>query len=85
MGLFMQRPEEPSEWAGLPSEPVRRKSNAELLPDEPPPADPAGDLLGGGGIASISIPLAVPIAAEAEDSGKGAAGEAESGSEPPTV
>ncbi|WJM17091.1 hypothetical protein [Microbacterium arborescens] len=83
MGLFMQRPEEPSEWAGLPSEPVRRTSNAELLPNEPPPADPAGDLLGGGGIASITIPLPVP----SEPAGEGADGdsEAESGTEPPAV
>ncbi|SDQ12629.1 hypothetical protein [Microbacterium sp. cf332] len=59
MGLFMQRPEEPSEWAGLPSEPLRPKSGAELLPDEVAPADPAGDLLGGGGITSISIPVEI--------------------------
>lgn len=85
MGLFTQRPEEPSEWAGLPSEPVRRKSNAELLPDEPPAADPAGDLLGGGGIASISIPLAGPTATEDENADADADGEPESRSEPPTV
>ncbi|MCD2499972.1 hypothetical protein [Microbacterium nymphoidis] len=24
MGMFTQKPEEPAEWAGLPSEPVRR-------------------------------------------------------------
>ena len=24
MGMFTQKPEEPSEWAGLPSEPIRR-------------------------------------------------------------
>ncbi|QLD10302.1 hypothetical protein [Microbacterium oleivorans] len=60
MGLFTQRPEEPSEWAGLPSEPVRPRSGAELLPDVAPPADALGGLLGQGGVASIPIPLAVP-------------------------
>lgn len=60
MGLFTQRPEEPSEWAGLPSEPIRPKSGAELLSDEAPPADALGSLLGRGGVSSISIPLAVP-------------------------
>lgn len=56
----MQRPEEPSEWAGLPSEPIRRKSGAELLPDEPPAADPAGALFGASGISSVGIPVVVP-------------------------
>ncbi|MDQ1216348.1 hypothetical protein [Microbacterium arborescens] len=84
MGLFTQRPEEPSEWAGLPSEPVRRKSNAELLPDEPPPADPAGDLLGGGGIASIAIPLTPPTAPEGAEVDTDGGAESTS-SEPPTV
>ena len=59
MGLFMQRPEEPSEWAGLPSEPLRR-SPTEMLVDEPPLADPASMLLGGqSGLSSVVIP-AVP-------------------------
>ncbi|MDD7962667.1 hypothetical protein [Microbacterium thalli] len=83
MGLFMQRPEEPSEWAGLPSEPVRRKSDAELLPDEPPAAAPAGDLLGGGGIASIAIPITIPTAREGQDV-DGDGGSTSDG-EPPTV
>ncbi len=57
MGLFTQRPEEPSEWAGLPAEPQRPRSGAEMLPAGPPPGDPA-DLLGlGGGVSSVSIPL----------------------------
>lgn len=33
MGLFTQRPEEPSEWAGLPSEPAQPLSDAERLGD----------------------------------------------------
>lgn len=36
MGLFTQRPEEPTEWAGLPSEPEDARSAAELLPEAPP-------------------------------------------------
>lgn len=31
MGLFAQLPEEPSEWAGLPSEPDRPETDAERL------------------------------------------------------
>lgn len=31
MGLFAHRPEEPTEWAGLPSEPERTRSAAERL------------------------------------------------------
>lgn len=62
MGLFTQRPEEPSEWTGLPSEPARPTSGAELLPDEPPLADPAAAMLGGTGISSIAIALPVPAA-----------------------
>lgn len=60
MGLFVQRPEEPSEWAGLPGEPVRQRTRAEVLPDEEgSPTSPAG-LLGllDAPVASIDIPLA---------------------------
>lgn len=67
MGLFTQRPEEPSEWAGLPSEPARPTSGAELLPDEPPLADPAAAILGGTGISSVAIALSVPVAPERAD------------------
>jgi hypothetical protein len=38
MGLFASRPEEPFEWAGLPSEPLDERSDAELL--DVPPVDP---------------------------------------------
>jgi hypothetical protein len=59
MGLFSQRPEEPTEWAGLPSEPARVESSADRLP-EAAPVD-LGDLgvaaLGGGGVEAIVIPL----------------------------
>jgi len=58
MGLFVQRPEEPSEWAGLPGEPARPKTRAELLPDDEQPAAVPGMLdLGGSSVTSVEIPL----------------------------
>jgi len=36
MGIFQQRPEEPTEWAGLPSEPWEPTSPVERLGDAPP-------------------------------------------------
>jgi hypothetical protein len=33
MGLFQHRPEEPTEWGGLPSEPLDVSDPADLLPD----------------------------------------------------
>lgn len=38
MGIFQQRPEEPTEWAGLPAEPWEPVSPAARL-DEQPPAE----------------------------------------------
>ncbi len=53
MGLFTQRPEEPTEWAGLPSEPEDATSAAELLPEGAPA------LLGVDAVVhSVRIPLA---------------------------
>lgn len=49
--MFTQRPEDPTEWAGLPSEPLEPRPLADRLPDVPPPP-----LLGTGGT-SIAIPL----------------------------
>ncbi len=69
MGLFAQRPEEPSEWAGLPGEPVRARTPAEMLSDdEQPDASPAA-LLGlvGGSVASIDVPIPAPRDAAATD------------------
>ncbi|CAN3702217.1 hypothetical protein MMX123_02230 [Microbacterium sp. MM2322] len=59
MGLFVQRPEEPSEWAGLPGEPQRPRSRAEVLPDDAPldVASPALLGLGETSISSIEIPV----------------------------
>ena len=67
MGLFVQRPEEPAEWAGIPSEPERHETAAERLADAA-----AVDLgllggveLGGGAVESIVIPVA-PVVEIAE-------------------
>ena len=66
MGLFSARPEEPTEWAGLPSEPLPPRSAAETLSDGPPPTD-LGAL---GASISISIPV-VPITDGANGDGAG--------------
>lgn len=52
MGIFQSRPEEPTEWAGLPSEPWEERTPGETLP---PPLDPLDVLRAGGG--SIAIDL----------------------------
>lgn len=38
MGIFQSRPEEPTEWAGLPAEPWEPRSPVEQL-DDPPPVE----------------------------------------------
>lgn len=72
MGLFAHRPEEPTEWAGLPSEPERTESAAERLADAVPASDALGILVGGP-VESIVIPTApvIEVAQEAADSGQG--------------
>lgn len=45
MGLFTQRPEEPSEWAGLPAEPMGPRNPAERLGEGPTASDWSPDLL----------------------------------------
>ncbi|MBS1697796.1 MAG: hypothetical protein JST25_05255 [Actinobacteria bacterium] len=54
MGMFTQKPEEPSPWAALPGEPLDR-DETDLLP-APPSADPLG-LGPTTSAASIAIPL----------------------------
>lgn len=75
MGLFSQRPEEPTEWAGLPSEPARRETAAERLTDAP--AVDLGSLgasdlaFGGGTVESIVIPVAPVIEiAQSQETGE---------------
>ncbi len=54
MGLFTQRPEEPTQWAGLPSEPEDTKTAAELL------SEATGDLLAADAVVrSLRIPMPV--------------------------
>lgn len=57
MGLFASRPEEPFQWAGIPSDPLAPRSDAELL--ETPPTDPFA-ISTGGAISSITIAVDVP-------------------------
>ncbi|OAH51414.1 hypothetical protein [Microbacterium oleivorans] len=45
MGLFVQRPEEPSEWGGLPSEPLEPTNPIDRLGEGPALGGWAPDLL----------------------------------------
>ncbi|WP_299087040.1 hypothetical protein [uncultured Microbacterium sp.] len=66
MGIFQSRPEEPTEWGGLPSEPWEPREAAEILP---PPVDDLG-ILGAAGVA-ISVPVEVYLdRAQAEEEPK---------------
>lgn len=71
MGLFSPRPEEPTEWAGLPSEPLESRSPADRLA-----TDGSVDVLGlltGSGVASIPLELdttAPPVEDGAEESSR---------------
>ncbi len=52
MGIFQSRPEEPTEWAGLPAEPWEPRAASEVLPP------PVGDLgLFGAAGAGLSVPI----------------------------
>lgn len=52
MGIFQSRPEEPSEWAGLPAEPWEERAPGEVLP---PPLGSTSDVFGTESVASIEI------------------------------
>jgi len=60
MGIFQSRPEEPSEWGGLPAEPADPRNPVELLP---PPVDDLGTL-GAAGVA-LSVPIELVSAEDA--------------------
>lgn len=57
MGLFQHRPEEPTEWAGLPSEPLDDESVAERLPESAPVDAGLTSLFGGDAATSVEVPL----------------------------
>ncbi|MHC3000333.1 hypothetical protein [Microbacterium sp. HJ5] len=77
MGLFIQRPEQNEEWAGLPSEPARAETEAERLAEAAPMVDALGlDGFGstaGGAVESIVIPVTrtVEVAQPAVTDGDG--------------
>jgi len=56
MGLFQKLPEDPVEWAGLPSEPLPDLPAAERLPDAAPVDLGLGTVAEFGSI-SISVPV----------------------------
>lgn len=67
MGLFAPSPEEPTEWAGLPSEPLEPRSAADRLATEGG-VDALG-LVTGAGVASVAIefPAEVETAVPAKE------------------
>lgn len=64
MGMFTQKPQEPSAWAALPGEPLEPNDATERL-DEAPPVDLLGIDLG---TTHVTVPIAVtpPQATEAD-------------------
>ena len=67
MGLIAARPEEPQDWAGIPSEPKKHGGDAERLDDPPVTAsDPFAFFPATSG-ESITIPVAPPTTAPAPD------------------
>ncbi|MCU4672209.1 hypothetical protein ACFQRL_06370 [Microbacterium fluvii] len=58
MGITAHRPEDPTEWAGLPSEPVRRTTPAEQL--DAAIEDDGMGLVTGGDVSWVAVPLAPP-------------------------
>lgn len=73
MGIFQSRPEEPDEWAGLPSEPWQPRVPGELLPpalDDPGAIGDLGILAASGESASFgTIEIAVEIPADLPSDG----------------
>lgn len=60
MAMFGSRPEEPTEWAGLPSEPLDNDDVTNLLPATP--TAPEGDVLGLSSPTSFTISLtSIPV------------------------
>ncbi len=65
--MFTQKPEEPGEWLGLPSEPFDRDEPTDL--PEAPASDPFGLGLGAASGASSGASIAVPLSPSANGSG----------------
>ena len=63
MGLFTQKPQEPSAWAALPGEPLETSASERL--DEAPPVDPM-DIGVGAQYSTVVFPVKAP-APEATD------------------
>lgn len=60
MAMFGSRPEEPTEWAGLPSEPLDNDDVTNLLPATPTGSE--GDVLGLSSPTSFTISLtSIPV------------------------
>jgi len=81
MGLFSHRPQDPVEWAGLPSEPERPESAAERL-DTAPPVDASTFVWTGADAAQLVPPAAassawieIPVTPAPADLDGGADGE----------
>lgn len=55
MAQFTSRPEEPTEWAGLPSEPLASRSDVESLAEPGDSADSLG--IFSTAVASVAIPV----------------------------
>lgn len=64
MGLFTQRPEEPSEWGGLPSEPFDPRSPVERLGDGPTAGDWSPGLLSEAPVTATWVEIPVDPAPE---------------------
>lgn len=70
MGLFTQKPQEPSAWASLPGEPLDETNPSERL-DEAPSIDPM-DVGLSAQYSTVVFPLAAPApeAADVADAGE---------------
>lgn len=62
MGLFASRPEEPSEWAGIPSEPLQADPSADLSTGGR--VLDALELVEGESLTSVTIALEIPASRE---------------------
>jgi hypothetical protein len=64
MGIFQQRPEEPTEWAGLPADPWEPTVRGDMLPPLV-----AGDPALGAAVTSIAVPLSPVVEFDADADG----------------